>query len=64
MDAEEQFLSGACIYNIFAKSVSQTYMYEVCDKNKEEIIKEHVNFCSKFKIDIEERVLPFLQYGS
>ena len=40
--------------------LERTNTYEVCNNSEEEIVKEHVKFCSKFKIDIKDRVLPFL----
>ena len=40
--------------------LERTITYEVCNKSEKEIVKEHVKFCGKLKIDIKDRVLPFL----
>ena len=48
-------------YSVNIKSkLKGTNTYEVCNKSEQEIVKEYVKFCSKFKIDIKDRVLPFL----
>ena len=40
--------------------LERTNTYEFCDKSEEDIVKDHIKFYSKFKIDVNDKVLPFI----
>ena len=40
--------------------LNNTSTYELSDKTEENIVKEHIRFCHKFNIKVNDRILPFL----
>ena len=40
--------------------LNNTETYELSDKSEEDIVREHIRFCSRFNISVTDRTLPFL----
>ena len=47
--------------NIKSEFESTSTYYVSCDRSEEDIVKDHIRFCSKYDIDIKDRSLPFIQ---
>ena len=63
VDRAENNVSFICkkyyLHNIKSE-LESTSTYVSCDRSEEDIVKDHIRFCSKYDIDIKNRLLPFI----
>ena len=63
MDKASNNISLICkkyYLNNIKRECSSTSTYSFSPKKKEDIIKDHISFCSKFKIPVTHKTLPIL----
>ena len=54
------FICKKYYLNKIKSELESTSTYVSCDRSEEDIVKDHIRFCSKFDIDIKDRLLPFI----